>query len=164
MTERETKQEAESMRFYEDFSVGDVREVGSYTVSREEIIEFATRFDPQPFHIDEAAARASIFGELTGSSTHTFALMGLIHARSNVKIALVANLGSEYLRFPTPLRPDDQLTLTSETAAKRTSKSRPGIGIVTTRSKLVNERQESVMEVSTTFMVRRRDAKPDAAR
>lgn len=146
------------MMYFEDFEVGHQRTVGSYRVSREEIVEFATRFDPQPFHIDEEAARESIFGGLTGSSTHTFALMSLIHSQSPVEIALVANLGAEKLRFPAPLRPDDELSLSSETMSVRPSRSRPGIGIVSTRSVLRNDRGEIVMDMLTSFMVKRRPA------
>jgi acyl dehydratase len=142
------------MRHFEDFVIGERKAVGAYRVTREEIVEFASRFDPQPFHVDEAAARASIFGGLTGSSCHTFALMSLIHHQSGEETALVANLGAEKLRFPAPLRPGDTLTLTSECMAKRVSASRPGIGIVTTRSRLVNQRDEIVMEMLTTYMVR----------
>jgi acyl dehydratase len=144
------------MRYYEDFEVGEIREVGSCRVTREEIIEFATRFDPQPFHIDDEAARNSIFGELTGSSCHTFALTGLIHSRTDDEIALVANLGSDKLRFPNPLRPDDEISLASETTAMRVSNSRPEIGIMTTNARLTNQRGELVMEMDTTFMVQRR--------
>jgi len=145
--------------YFEDFEIGRIRHVGSIRVSREEIVEFATRFDPQPFHIDEEAARASIFGGLTGSSCHTFALVSLIHHRGSDEIALVANLGSEEMRFPTPLRPDDELTLRTECVSKRTSRSRPQIGIVTTRSLLTNQRDEAVMDMKTTFMVERRETR-----
>ncbi len=144
------------MRYFEDFEIGDKRGVGSVRVTREEIIDFATRFDPQPFHIDEAAARESIFGGLTGSSCHTFALASLIHSRGSDKIAFVANLGSKDLRFPSPLRPDDEITLASECIDLRDSRSRPEIGIVTTRSLLTNQRDELVMDMSTTYMVKRR--------
>lgn len=144
--------------YFEDFEIGARRDVGSIRVSREEIIEFATRFDPQPFHIDEEAGRASIFGGLTGSSCHTFALLSMIHHQGPVKMALVANLGSEELRFPAPLRPDDEISLKTECVSKRTSRSRPTIGIVTTRSLLTNQRDETVMDMKTTFMVERRPA------
>lgn len=148
------------MIYFEDFEIGKLRDVGSIRVSREEIVEFATRFDPQPFHIDEEAARVSIFGGLTGSSCHTFALVSLIHHRSADEMALVANLGSEELRFPAPLRPDDEITLKTVCVSKRTSRSRPQIGIVTTRSLLTNQRDETVMDMKTTFMIERREAPP----
>ena len=146
------------MRYFEDFVVGQKITVGSIRVTREEIVEFAKRYDPQPFHIDEEAARVSIFGGLTGSSTHTFALSSQIHHQGGDEIALVANLGSENLRFPSPLRPDDQITLTSECVAARVSGSRPELGIVTTRGLLINQRDETVMDMMTTFMVMRRPA------
>jgi acyl dehydratase len=148
------------LRYFEDYEPGVVRDVGSYEVSREEIVGFASRYDPQPFHIDEKAARASIFGGLTASSTHTFALMSLIHARHGEKSALVANLGAEALKFPNPVRPGDTLRMTSECLSKRPSRSRPGIGIVTTRTVIANQRDEIVMEMSTHFMIELRPEQP----
>ena len=146
------------MLHYEDMVVGDRTVIGSYRITRDEIIEFARRFDPQPFHVDEAAGRASIYGGLTASSAHTFALMALIEHRSGRKGAYVANLGAEHLRFPAPLRPDDEVTLTSEVVAARVSRSRPEIGLVTTEGNLVNQRGEVVMEMRGTIMIRRRAA------
>jgi len=142
--------------YFEDFHVGMTRQIGSYRVSREEVIEFAERFDPQPFHIDEEAAKASIFGGLTGSSCHTFALVSLIHSRTDEDIALVANLGADTLLFPNPLRPDDELSLSSECVALRLSKSRPEIGIIKMRSVLRNQNGEIVMDMMTNFMAKRR--------
>ena len=144
------------MIHFEDYELGQARTIGSYQVSKDEIVEFAERYDPQPFHVDEAAARESIFGGLTASSCHTFALMGLIHSRHAEKAALVANLGAESLKFPSPVRPDDTLTLSNECVDKRVSKSRPTIGIVTSRSMLLNQRNEVVMDMLTKYMVQRR--------
>jgi len=143
--------------YYEDFEVGHVREIGSYTVSKDEIVEFARRFDPQPFHVDEVAARESIFGGLTASSCHTFALVGLINARDGLKSAAVANLGSDALRFPAPVRPGDTLTLTGECTSKRLSRSRPAIGIISSRTLLTNQNGDVVMESMSKFMVKRRE-------
>ncbi|MCH2185108.1 MaoC family dehydratase N-terminal domain-containing protein, partial [Myxococcota bacterium] len=75
------------MRYFEDFEIGEKIRVGSIRVTRDEIVEFAKRYDPQPFHIDEEAARSSIFGGLTGSSTHTFALSSQIHHQAGDDIA-----------------------------------------------------------------------------
>jgi len=142
--------------YYEDFEPGERRQVGSCRVSREEIVRFAKEFDPQPFHIDEQAARDSIFGGLTGSSCHTFALVARIHHQNSEPMALVANLGAQNLRFPTPLRPDDEISLASECVEMRLSRSHPGIGIVTTRTLLTNQADELVMEMASTFMIRQR--------
>ena len=145
------------MQHFEDFEVGQQRVVGSMAITREDVIEFASRFDPQPFHLDDDAAKASIFGGLTASSCHTFALQSLIYHQASHSIALVANLGAENLRFPTPLRPGDKVTLSNETLALRPSESRPGIGIVSMKSLLANQDGESVMEMTSTFMVKRRE-------
>lgn len=146
------------MIHFEDYVVGVKKTVGSASVGRDEIVDYARRYDPQPFHIDEAAARESIFGGLTASSCHTFSMMSLIHSRQPEKSALVANLGADSLRFPEPVRPDDTLTLTSECVSKRVSKSRPGIGIVTTMAVLTNQAGQIVMEMRTNYMVSRRSS------
>ena len=85
------------MRFYEDFEVGASREIGSHEVTREEIIDFATKWDPRPFHIDEKAAARSVFGSLTASSCHTYALTGRITFESGNDVAAAANLKTELL-------------------------------------------------------------------
>ncbi len=144
------------MIYYEDYEIGAKRRMGSVTLSKEEIVDFARKFDPQPFHIDEAAAEASIFGGLTASSCHTFALTGLINAQNIEKSAVVANLGADSLRFPEPVRPGDTLTLTSECTEKRVSKSRPSIGIVACRTCLENQQGVIVMDVMMRFMVQLR--------
>ena len=142
--------------YFEDLTTDYRTSIGPYVLGREEIIEFASRWDPYPFHTDESTARESIFGGLTGSSSQPFALTGLIYARGEEEIALVANLGSEDLRFPSPLRPGDEISLASECLARRPSEPRRGIGIVTSVSRLTNQRQETVMEMKSSFMVRRR--------
>ena len=144
------------MIYYEDYEIGVVRRLGSVTLSKEEIVDFARQFDPQPFHIDEAAAKASIFGGLTASSCHTFALTGLINAHNPEKSAVVANLGADGMRFPEPVRPGDTITMTSECKEKRVSKSRPQLGIVGCRTALENQHGDVVMEVLMRFMVQRR--------
>ncbi len=145
------------MKYFEDFEIGERRSAGSYRVTREEMIEFAERYDPQLFHTDEAVAKASIFGGLTACSGHTFSLMGLMYSRSPEEIALVSNLGAESLRFPNPIRPGDEVTLSSECVEVRASRSRPTMGIVKTLAKMTNQRGESVMEMQSAFMVMRRE-------
>ena len=81
------------MLYYEDLRVGEVRELGSHQVSRDELVGFARAWDPQPFHVDEEAARETVFGGLTASSCHTYSISALITSRSESKVAAAAMMG-----------------------------------------------------------------------
>ena len=99
------------MRYWEDFQVGEVSEVGPVTVTEEEIVEFATRFDPQPFHIDPEAARQSTFGGLIASGWHTTALfMGMFVRAVLLDSASLGSPGVDEIRWTAPVRPGDTLT------------------------------------------------------
>lgn len=145
------------MRYFEDIAVGETVEVGSHVVSKEEIVRFAEQWDPQPFHVDEAAARESVFGELTASSCHTYSISSLIFSRAgDLKSKTAAMLGMK-MNFPNPVRPGDALTMRETCIDKRVSISRPRYGIVKSRAELVNGRGEPVMVMQSSFMVERRD-------
>lgn len=145
------------MRYFEDIAVGETVEVGSHVVSKEEIVRFAEQWDPQPFHVDEAAARESVFGELTASSCHTYSISSLIFSRAgDLKSKTAAMLGMK-MNFPNPVRPGDALTMRETCIDKRVSNSRPRYGIVKSRAELVNGRGEPVMVMQSSFMVERRD-------
>lgn len=150
------------MRHFEDIEVGETLEVGRHVVSREEIIRFAEQWDPQPFHIDEQAARASVFGGLSASSCHTYSISSLIFARSKTRSKAAAMLGMK-MNFPTAVRPGDELTLHETCLDKRVSRSRPGYGIIKSRSRLVNARGEEVMVSQSSFLVERRPPEASAA-
>ncbi|MFP8875222.1 MAG: MaoC/PaaZ C-terminal domain-containing protein [Myxococcota bacterium] len=143
------------MRHYEDFEVGDITEIGNHTVSREEIIGFARQWDPQPFHVDEEFAADSMFGGLIASSCHTYSITGLINFHSPERVASVAMLNTE-MRFPNPVRPGDVLCLRSECVEKRLSDSRPGVGIMKTRSTLVDQDEQEKLVMNSVFLIRRR--------
>ncbi len=145
------------MRFYEDFHVGETEVVGHYDVSREEIVEFASRWDPRPFHIDDAAAAKSVFGGLSASSCHTYAITARLTFESGRDVAAAANLKTE-LRFPAAVRPGDRLTLVSECLERRLSGSQPGVGIVKSQSRLVNQDDVVVLFMDTVSMIRLRDS------
>jgi acyl dehydratase len=142
--------------YFEDFTVGSTRSCGGYEVTREEILEFARKWDPQPFHTDEAAARASVFGGLTASACHTFAISSVLTSRHPDVIKNVAALGFEEMRFPNPVRPGDRLLFVSECIARRESRSRPNVGIVTQRATLTNQDGLPVMTMRVSFMVEKR--------
>lgn len=141
------------MRYLNDLEVGTRSSVGDYEIDASEIVEFAEKWDPFPFHTDEAAARASHFGGLTASSCHIFAICTRLYHRDPDRIAVLAMLGKDGMRFPNPVRPGDRLTYHSECVEKRASRSRPDRGIVRVRDRLVNQRGEAVLEQQVTLLV-----------
>jgi acyl dehydratase len=146
--------------YFEDLTVGRTLHAGPYDVTKEEIIEFASRWDPQPVHTDEAGAQASIFGGLTASGCHSFAIASLLAKRLPERMKSVAVLATDELRFPKPVRPGDQLWFVSECIERRASASRPMIGIVTMRVTLRNQNDLPVVTMKTTFMVEKRPPQP----
>ena len=148
-----------SIVHYEDFVVGEVREMGPRTVTREEIVAFASEFDPQPMHLDESAAKHTILAGLAASGWHTCSIMmrllcdGLIlHSTSQ------GSPGIEHVKWKKPVLAGDTLSGKLTILSKRQSKSRPQLGLVTMRSELFNQRGESVFELENTGMFLTREA------
>ena len=145
------------MRYFEDIEIGKTLEIGRHLVSKEEIIRFAEQWDPQPFHLDEEAAKASVFGGLSASSCHTYSISSLIFSRAaELKSKTAAMLGMK-VNFPAPVRPGDVLTMHETCLDKRVSRSRPRYGIVKSRASMVNEAGAEVMVLQSSFLVERRD-------
>ncbi|MGX9432300.1 MULTISPECIES: MaoC/PaaZ C-terminal domain-containing protein [Bradyrhizobium] len=146
--------------YFEDVEVGDSQKAGPYSVSKEEIIQFAKRFDPRPFHIDEAAAARSVFGGLSASAAHTFAIFISLTNELQPQVRAIAGLGYDELRLPNAVRPGDDLYLEATTLEKRESKSRPDSGIVRGQFRLRNQKGETVLQcVGNGLVARRPDAK-----
>lgn len=141
--------------YFEDIVVGREVEIGRHTPSKEEIIEFARRWDPQPFHVDEEAAKHSVMKGLSASSCHTYSIGSLIFSQSQHRLHTAAMLGLE-MRFPNPVRPDEELTLFEVFLDKRRSSSRPAFGVVRSRGSLRNPRDEEVMVMESSYLVERR--------
>lgn len=131
---------------YEDVTVGDTRSFGEYEVSREEILRFAERYDPQPFHVDEEAAAESLFGGLVASGWHTAAMTMrmLVEGELNDSGAMGA-VGVDELRWPTPVRPGDTLSLETEVLEKEPF--REGVGLVHSRTVTTNGDGGTVMSM-----------------
>lgn len=150
------------MDHYEDLEVGETYETGSYTVTKEEIIDFAEQFDPQPFHLDEEAAQNSMFGELVASGLHTLCLSVRLFITDIVDggdgIANMGGLGMDDLRWHEPVRPGDTLRVRVEILEKTPSSSRSDRGYVDFRRTVVNEADEEVMSIVSHNIVRRADA------
>lgn len=145
------------MRNFESLSVGEKFFFqNSYSVTEEEVIEVASRWDPQPFHVDKEAAKQSIFGGLTASSVHLFAMMIGIGTKDETvdHLNAVSVLGFDKVRVTHPARPGDTLYVRSEILALRRSKSRPDCGIVETFNEMYNQDDVVVMSLNNAFLVK----------
>jgi acyl dehydratase len=148
-------------RYLEDFAVGQTFGSGRLTVERDGIRRFAAEFDPQPFHLDDAAARATRFNGLAASGWHTAALTMRLLVDSEFKPAGgVIGAGVE-LQWPRPVRPGDVLRVESEVLEVRPSQSRPDQGLLKLRTTTYNQNNEAVqIMVSTVVVPRRPTASP----
>jgi acyl dehydratase len=146
-------------RYFEDYLAGSVHEFGSIAVDEREMIEFARRYDPQPFHAEPEAAQRSPFGGLIASGWHTAGLMMRLvvdHYLSHV--ASLASPGVDELRWTQPVRPGDTLSVRATVLETRRSRSKPDRGIVRTLFEVLNQRGEVVMSVRAMNMLKTRGA------
>lgn len=112
----------------------------TYTVSKQEIIDFAKQWDPMPFHIDESVAQQSPIGKLFASSIHTIALgVKLSHSIEPIDLAVIAGLGWQDVSFPHPVCAGDSLRVETEVVAKRESRSKADRGIMTSEVRIYNQ-------------------------
>lgn len=145
--------------YLDDFAAGQVYELGEYNFTKDEILRFAKDFDPQPFHIDEAAAAQSNYGGLIASGWHTGSIFmrllvdGLLH-----KCAGMGSPGVDEMRWLAPVRPNDTLSARLEVDEVRPSKSKTDRGFVITRGILTNQNGDEVFSLKAPFMLRRREA------
>jgi acyl dehydratase len=140
--------------FFEDFSVGQTFGSGHIRVTEQEIKEFAARYDPQPFHLSDEAARKTILGGLAASGWHTAAMTMRLLVDGEMKPAGgIIGGGGEEILWKQPVRPGDELHLQSEILAVRLSKSRPGFGIVKVRTTTYNQANQPVQIFTANLMV-----------
>jgi len=145
--------------YLEDFVVGEGIELGSRAVTREAVVEFASRYDPQPFHVDEGAAKASIFGGLIASGWHTASMfMRLFVDRVLAGGASLGSPGIDEIRWPRPVRPGDTLTARVTVLEAAPSRSKPDRGHVRIRYEVSNQTGETVMTMIGVSLYRRRPA------
>jgi acyl dehydratase len=145
-------------RFFEDYTAGYVHEFGTITVTEEEIIEFARRFDPQDFHVDPAKAAASQFGGIIASGWHTASLTMRLYADYFLShVASLASPGVDELRWPNPLRPGDTLKIRVTILDTRVSRSKPDRGIVQARVETINQRDQIVLSMTAVSILGRRE-------
>jgi acyl dehydratase len=148
--------EAARVLTFEDLGVGDsARSVETYQVLRDEVVDFARRWDPQPFHLDERAAEQSIFGGLSACAAHVFAIQCRLAASIEPRWALLAGLGNDGFELTAPVRPGDRLHLLRRVSGKRASRSKPDRGIVNVEHDLVNQQGEVVFRAKGRMMIAR---------
>lgn len=143
--------------YFDDIEEGEHRELGSYTVPKAEMVEFARRYDPQSFHTDEAAARDSVFGGLIASGWYTASVcMRLFVDGFLGKTASMAAIGVDELRWATPVRPGDTLTVENEVLETRPSESRDDRGYVRNQTRGHNQDGDEVITWTGINIVARR--------
>ena len=144
-------------RYLEDFAVGQTFGSGRLRVDRERIKTFAAEFDPQPFHLDEDAARVSLFRGLAASGWHTAAMTMRLLVEGELKPAGgIVGAGFDDFQWPRPVRPGDELRVEAEILEVRPSKSRPTQGMIKVRTTTLNQNGEAVQVSVGNLVVPRR--------
>ena len=144
--------------YFEDFRVGETIEMGRRLVDRDEVIRFAKEFDPQPFHVDEAAAKDSFFGGLIASGWHTVGMVMRMMCDSYLlDSASLGSPGVDNVKWLHPVRPGDTIRATRTVMEARTSKSKPDVGIVKSRWEVYNQDEVLVMTMDGYGMFRVRN-------
>jgi len=148
------------MLFFEDLQVGQTRRFGRYEVTREEVLDFARKYDPQAFHLDDEAAANTHFGRLAASGWHSCAMTMamMVEDMAITPRAMLGAFGVDELRWLKPVFPGDVLSCESEFFDKRLSKSKPGVGIVTLKVTTFNQHGEPVLSMRPITMVRTRES------
>jgi acyl dehydratase len=149
------------MRWFEDYEIGRIERFGAYRVDRDEVIAFAGKFDPQPFHLDDAAAEANpIFGRLAASGWHTCAMTMRMLTDNWTEDGhfSLAGTGVDELRWLKPVYPGDVLSVEAEVLGTSAPRSKPDIGFVDYRLAVFNQDGDTVMTMKTTNIQPRRPA------
>ncbi|BFM14107.1 MaoC family dehydratase [Maricurvus nonylphenolicus] len=146
------------MRFLEDLSIGETAETPQYLITREEIIDMASRWDPQPFHIDEDVAKAGLFGDVIACTAHLFSVMSMLcnQLPEHKKPAMIAGLGFDEAKTHRPVMPNDTVRVEVETIEARPSDSNPSRGVMTWQHKMFNQDDVLVFSMKSSVLVKRR--------
>jgi len=146
--------------WFEDIEVGERARFGAYPVTREEVIDFARRWDPQPFHLDDAAAARTHFGRVAASGWHSCAMTMamLVDYFASRRIASLGSPGIDELRWVKPVYPGDTLGVEWHVLDKSVSRSRPEMGRISVTTTVFNQHDEPVMQFRSIILIARRPA------
>jgi acyl dehydratase len=148
------------MIYFEDMEIGAERVFGSYDVTRDEVLEFARKYDPQPFHLSDEAAARTHFGRLAASGWHTCAMTMAVIARAVVdeEQAGLGSPGVDELRWLKPVYPGDRITVHGKIIEAIPSRSKPDIGVIKSENTITNQDDVPVMRFTSIVLMRRRPA------
>jgi len=153
-----------SRTYFDDLSVGWRSRVGTWPLDEADVVAFARQWDPQPFHVDPSAAKASIYGGLTASSLHLFAICTRLFFDHEARIAVLAMLGKDAVRFPNPARVGEHLVYDTECIEWRPSASKPDRGVIRLRDEVRDSAGHVVLGQEVSLLVARRRSGPVTAR
>lgn len=140
-------------RYFDDLSDGEVLDCQPVLMTREAIIDFAKIFDPQPFHIDEDAARESIFGGLVASSLHTLSACTRAVVDAQGDVIIISGVGMHEVNMFNPVRPGDTLSVKAWWTGLKRSRSKPDRGFAAIKCKVTNQRKEPVIEYGYRYLL-----------
>jgi acyl dehydratase len=151
------------MRYFEEIEIGAETHFGSYEVTREEVLDFARKYDPQPFHLSDEEAAKTHFGRLAASGWHTCAMTMAVIARHVVEGEQegLGSPGVDELRWLKPVYPGDTLHVTGKIIEKTPSRSKPDIGSFRTETTVTNQDDVPVMRFTSIVLIRRRPTEGD---
>ncbi len=149
---------AKVKKFFEDYDIGVSEIVGQYSITEKEMVSFAQKWDPQPFHVDKDAAGLSPYGGLTAAGCYLLSAAIRIVSHSPVNPQLIGAIGWDELRFPNPARPGDILTLTLTCIQTRPSRRKPDQGIIRNQFTLRNQQDQTVLTFQDIIIVKRKPA------
>lgn len=147
------------MLYFEDLEIGKKQSFGRYEVTREEVIDFASKYDPQPFHLDDEAAAQTYFGKISASGWHTGSMVMrmLVENMKDNKQAGLGSPGIDELRWLKPVYPGDTLRVETEIVDKTPSRSRPEMGSFRSLLTVFNQNDEAVMTMKSIGLIRKRE-------
>lgn len=142
--------------YFDDVEVGYAEAHGPYELRKDEIVEFARKYDPEKFHTDETFANSSIYRGLTASSSQMLPIAYALSHRGKNRMTILAPLSIDEVKFPNPARPGDQLYYSMEIIEKTESKSKPDRGVLKAHIKIANKSGDLVLDYKHTLLVARR--------
>ena len=148
------------MDYFDDLIVGTERVLGHYDVTREEVLEFARKYDPQPFHLSDEAAAQTYFGRLAASGWHTAAMVMavIVRAMGDGPGTSLGSPGVDELRWLKPVYPGDRITVRTKLIEKTPSRSKPDVGSIRSETSVSNQDGITVMRFTSIALFRRRPA------